>query len=319
MKGVLIVKFDEERGYVPIAVFPSNLRKRRYTNLYKEVARNAIGFGTQVEYQAFSLSETDGSPEIHCLAKRFSISVTEARGGATLYALVVFSGESEDFDKGILGESAEQLVSNWHGRSDVIKKLYNSSFKPQEVFDSPIPESVSSSSTDSRPALPGELFIEAEGFFAEGFTITRNLLMLLSILVVFWVGFSHYEFFSFWFMFVLGVFTFSIISKKDKTLKITNIFLFSLIVLIFVTLTYKLLGGDVTLIWFFGNFPEGTFIRPDLAVLSFLSGILVCIGLDRGIAVDKGSFIIGIGGTFFLILYFFTPLFEILWAFFKGI
>ena len=101
MQGVLVVKFDEERGYIPQAVYPSKLRKRKYTDLYKEIARNAIGFGTQVEYQAFSLSESHGAPEIHCIAKRFSISVTEARGGATLYALVVFSGETDEFDKGL--------------------------------------------------------------------------------------------------------------------------------------------------------------------------------------------------------------------------
>jgi len=269
-----------------------------------------------VEYQAFTLSETDGSPEIHCLAKRFSISVAEARGGATLYALVVFSGESDDFDKGILGESADQLVSNWQNRSEIIKNAYNSSFKRADLLDSPILEPTPSLSTESRPSLPGELFIEAEGFFAAGITYTRNLLMILSIAAMFWILYSHYNIFSFWFMLVSGVFVFAIISKKDKSLKIAEAFLFFFIILIFITLSFRLFG-DPGVIWFLGTYPD--FSRPDLALLSFLSGILISLGLDRGVAVDKGSFIIGFSGTIFLVLYFFTPVFEIIWAFIQGI
>ena len=316
MKGVLVVKFDEERGYIPILVTPSNLRKRKYASLYKEIARNAIGFGTQVEYQAFSLSESDGSPEIHCLAKRFSISVIEARGGATLYALVAFSGESDDFDKGILGDSADQLVSNWQNRTQILKNVYNSSFKQADVLDSPDLESSPSLSTESRPALPGELFIEAEGFFAAGITLTRNLLMVLSIIAMFWILFSNYNIFSFWFMLVSGVFVFAILSKKDKSLKIVEGFLFLFIILIFITLSFRLFG-DPSVIWFLGTYPD--FSRPDLALLSFLSGILMSLGLDRGVAVDKGSFIIGFCGTVFLILYFFTPVFQILWSIIQGL
>ncbi len=85
MNGVLLCKFDEERGYVPVKVFPPKVRKRKNIEIFKEIARNAIGFGTQVDFQAFSFSG------INCLAKRFSISDAEARGGSVLYALVIFS------------------------------------------------------------------------------------------------------------------------------------------------------------------------------------------------------------------------------------
>ena len=308
MKGVLLCKFDEERGYIPVKVYPSGVRKRKNMELFKEIARNAIGFGSQVDYQAFELSD------INCLAKRFSISVTEARGGSTLYALVVFSGDSEEFDKNLLGESAERLMAHWESRTDIIKTLYSSLVpeKRLEVIDSlPTP----TTSRVSRPILPNELFIEKEGFFADGHTIPRNLVMLSSFAIMFWILFSHYNMFSFSFMLILGAFIFSIISKKDKTLKIINGFVFFFIVLLFVKLTFELIG-DTSSIAFLGTFPD--FSRPDLALLSFFCGILVGLGLDRGTSVDKGSFIIGIGGTIFLILYFFTPVFEILWGIIGG-
>lgn len=313
--GILLCKFDEERGYIPVKVFPSKLRKRKYENIYKEIARNAIGFGSQVEYQAFTLSEIDGIPEVNCLAKRFSISVTEARGGTTLYALVLFSGDSETFEKQILGDSTEQLIDHWEKRSEIIEGLY-AQINP-EVGETPI---VSQASPEvgavARPLLPKELFIETVGFFAEGFTFIRNALMLISVVGIFWILFSDYNLFSFGFMLVLGIFFFAIIAKKDKSLKIINGFLFFFIILIFLKLSFELVG-EPGLVWFLGPFPD--FSRPDLALLGIFCGILICVGLDRGNAVDKVSFTIGIIGAIFLVLFFFTPVFEIIWNFFEGL
>jgi hypothetical protein len=309
MNGVLLCKFDEERGYVPIKIVPPQLRKRSNLETFKEIARNAIGFGTQVDYQAFTLAD------VHCLAKRFSIPRSEARGGSELYALVMISRDGEEkFDKKLLGESVEQLKSDFEARSGVMEYLYetlNPHKEPALPFTSVSPVS----SSGPRPLLPKELFVQKEGFFAEGHTITRNLLMGLTFVALFWILYSNYNLFSFCFMFVLGVFVFSIIAKKDVTLKIVEGFIFFFIILLFIKLFFEFIGDPMG-ISFLGSFPD--FSHPDLAILSFFSGILACFGLDRGIGIDKASFIIGIIGVIFLLLFFLTPLFEIILQFFQG-
>ncbi|MHA1263976.1 MAG: hypothetical protein ACTSRS_01975 [Candidatus Helarchaeota archaeon] len=319
MIGVLLCKFDEERGYIPVKVYPSKLRKRKYEEIYKEIARNAIGFGTQVEYQAFTLSEANGLPEVHCLAKRFSISVTEARGGSTLYALVLFSADSDQFDKSILGEAANHLMEKWEKRAEIIRELYHLANPVTEEFvqsEVKVTKIATESNSISRPLLPKELFTETVGFFADGVTRTRVLMMVLALLAMFWILFSNYNLFSFGFMFILGTFFYVVIAKKDTPLKIVNWFLFFFFLLLFLRLTFELMGNP-SYLNFLGNFPD--FTHPDLALLAFFSGILVNIGLDRGSNVDKGSFITGIIGVSVLILYFFTPLFELLWTLIGGI
>ncbi|HUY00642.1 MAG TPA: hypothetical protein VMV49_13870 [Candidatus Deferrimicrobium sp.] len=309
MNGVLLCKFDEERGYIPIKIVPSQLRKHSNEDVFKEIARNAIGFGTQVDYQAFTLAD------VHCLAKRFSIPRSEARGGSELYALVLISREGEEkFDKKVLGESIEQMKSDWEARSSLMEYLYHS-INPQKEPALPFVAASQVSSGGSRPLLPKELFIQKEGFFAEGHTITRNLLMGLSFVALFWILYSNYNLFSFSFMFILGVFSFSIIAKKDITLKVVEGFIFFFIILLFIKLFFEFIG-DPSGISFLGSFPD--FSHPDLAILSFFSGILICFGLDRGIGIDKASFIIGIIGVIFLLLFFFTPIFDMLFQFFQG-
>ncbi len=306
MKGVLLCKFDEERGYIPIKAHPPKIRKRSNMELFKKIARNSIGFGADVEFQAFTLAEN--SSEIHCLAKRFSIPVDGARGGSELYALVLF-GETEEFPKTFLGESTERLKADWDSRTDIMKSLY-SIYNPSRT-------TVKTSDIDlettevERPLLPSELFIEREGFFAPGYTITRNLSMILSLTIIFWILYSNYDLFSLGFMIVTGIFVFTIVSKKDTSLKIINGFLFFFIVLLFIKLFLELIG-EPTALTFLGTFPD--FSRPDLAILGFVSGILACFGLDRGHAVEKASFIIGVCGIVFLVLYFFTPVFDLLFA-----
>jgi len=117
-------------------------------------------------------------------------------------------------------------------------------------------------------------------------------------------------------MLSLGIFLFSIISKKDKTLKIVQIFLLAFILLLFFKLLFELLGNP-GYVAFLGTYPD--FTKPDLALLSFVSGILVCFGLDRGVGVDKVSFGIGIGGIIVLILFFLTPFFDLIFTFFEGL
>jgi len=313
MDGVLLCKFDEERGYIPVKVYPPQVRKRSNESNFKEIARNSIGFGTQVDFQAFSLSG------INCLAKRFSIPLPEARGGAELYALVIFSSDSEKFNKELLDTSIKSLTANWEARSALMKECYYS-FMPKKETDEAAPKAVApASKSDSgkprHPVLPEELFTEQKGFFAVGNTLTRNLLMIVSFLALFWVFYSNYNLISFGFMLSLGIFLFSIISKKDKTLKIVQIFLLAFILLLFFKLLFELLGNSVY-VAFLGTYPD--FAKPDLALLSFVSGILVCFGLDRGVGVDKVSFGIGIGGIIVLILFFLTPLFDLLFTFFEG-
>lgn len=313
MKGVLLCKFDEERGYIPTKAHPPKIRKRKNIELFKKIARNAIGFGTQVEFQAFTISAD--SSEIHCLAKRFSLPVNGARGGSELYALVIISENekqlAEESPKKLLTESSQRLLVNWESRNELMAELFES-LNPSRV--EPITSTVITETQNSpRSIFPQELLIEKKGFFADGATISRNLLMLLSIVTLFWVFYSNYNLFSLTFMVTIGLFVFTIITKKDKPLKIANGFLFFFIILLFIKLFFDLIGDPLP-ISFLGSFPD---FRPDLALLSFFSGILICLGLDRGVAVDKASFIIGICGLVFLILFFFTPLFNMLFALFQ--
>jgi len=314
LNGILLCKFDEERGYVPVKVYPPQVRKRANETVFKEIARNSIGFGTQVEFQAFSLAG------INCLAKRFSIPLPEARGGAELYALVVFSEDSENFDKELLDISIKNLMANWEARSDIIKECYYS-FIPKKESASSAADAISPIGTPAterpaRPVLPKELFTEQKGFFAEGYTLTRNLCMVVSFVALFWVFYLNYNLFSFSFMLSLGIFLFSIISKKDRTLRIVQILLLGFIFLLFFKLFFQVIG-DSSPIAFLGTFPD--FTRPDLALLSFVGGILICFGLDRGVAIDKLSFIIGIVGIIFLILFFLTSVFQIIITYFEGL
>jgi hypothetical protein len=313
MDGVLLCKFDEERGYIPVKVFPPPVRRHSNESTFKEIARNSIGFGTQVDFQAFSLSG------INCLAKRFSIPLPEARGGSELYALVIFSNDDEKFDKDLLDIAVKSLTANWETRSDIMKECYHS-FKPKKETENAtskvaVPAAKSTSGKPRKPVLPEELFTEHVGFFAVGHTLTRNLLMLTSFLALFWVFYSNYNFVSFGFMYTLGVFLFSIIAKKDKTLKIIQLVLLAFILLLFFKLLFVLIGPDY--LAFIGAYPD--FTRPDAALLSFVSGILICFGLDRGVGIDKVSFYIGIGGIIFFILFFLTPLFDLIFAFFAGL
>ncbi|MDD1777868.1 MAG: hypothetical protein LUQ65_06825 [Candidatus Helarchaeota archaeon] len=313
MDGVLLCKFDEERGYIPVKVYPPPVRRRSNENAFKEIARNSIGFGTQVDFQAFSLSG------INCLAKRFSIPLPEARGGAELYALVIFSSDSDNFEKELLDTAIKRLTADWEARAAIMKECYYS-FKPKNVEESEdskvaAPASTSSSGKPRKPILPEELFTEHEGFFAVGYTLTRNLLMVISFLALFWVFYSNYNLVSFGFMLSLGIFLFAIVSKKDKTLKIIQILILIFVLLLFFKLLFVLIGYPEYLA-FLGTYPD--FTRPDSALLSFVSGILICFGLDRGVGVDKVSFGIGIGGIIFLIVFFFTPLIGLISALFSG-
>ncbi|MFX1295762.1 MAG: hypothetical protein ACFFD2_13035 [Promethearchaeota archaeon] len=305
MKGVLLVKFDEERGYIPIKVHPSKIRKRSNLKLFKKIARNAIGFGTDVEFQAFTLS--NNSSEIHCLAKRFSINVDKARGGTELYALVLFSADNVEFPKKMLDYATQKLKAKWEARSKIMAVLYTR-FNPFDESLISMSNPIEASTESSHTIFPQELFIEKEGFFAEGYTLSRNLLMLLSFIAIFWILYSNYNLFSFSFMLTIGIFVFSIIAKKNMTLKIVNGFIFGFILLLFLKLFFELIG-ELSTVAFMGTFPD--FSRPDLALLSFISGILICFGLDRGTAIDKASFIIGICGIVFLVIFFLLLLFII--------
>lgn len=308
MKGVLLCKFDEERGYVPIKVHPPNVRKRSNEELFKEIARNAIGFGSQVDSQSFTLSSG-----LECLAKRFQIASEGARGGSELYAIVIFSEDGESFPKQLLEKSTQKLIANWDARTEIMKLLYETINPPKEA-PSPV-VAISEPSGPSRTLLPPELFTEKKGFFAEKYTLARNLLMVVSVVAMFWILYSNYNLFSFSFMLIIGIFSFSILAKKDRSLKLINGFLFAFIILLFIKLFFELIGNS-SLVGFLGTFPD--FSRPDLALLSFVSGMLICLGLDRGTAVDKASFVIGLCGAAFLVLFFFTPLFELLFALFTG-
>ncbi|MFX0135385.1 MAG: ubiquitin-like domain-containing protein [Candidatus Hodarchaeota archaeon] len=119
MKGVFLCKFDEIKGYIPIE--PLLIDNDEYLNneiLLEEIARNAIGFGSFVEFNSFSLSG------INCISRRFSVSIQDARGGSAIYSLVIIADEDVMKFKTLLTETVETL-SDWKDIKGNLKRLYD--------------------------------------------------------------------------------------------------------------------------------------------------------------------------------------------------
>ncbi len=119
MKGVFLCKFDEIQGYIPIEpLLINNDEILNNEKLLQEIARNAIGFGSFVEFCSFSLSG------INCISRRFSVSVQAARGGSAIYSLVIIANEEVIKFKTLLLETVEKLL-DWKDIEGYLKRLYD--------------------------------------------------------------------------------------------------------------------------------------------------------------------------------------------------
>ncbi|MBD3226711.1 MAG: hypothetical protein GF329_00860 [Candidatus Lokiarchaeota archaeon] len=313
MKGVLLCKFDENKGYIPVRVFPQYIYSDETKQFFRDIAKNAIGFGSSIEYNQFDINDT------HAISRRFTRKVANARGGVEIFSLVLLV-EENTFEKEVMEELTNKLIENWEDRQIILEEIYNvliekTTFNEhkQEEFDefdenlAPINNShITVNSTlgknEQRRRKKSILFKdelikpEYESFFASTVNPPRNIIMVISMLLIMLMFGFNYDFISFIILFDFGVLFFSFINDRKKLMRISvgvlSIFILYVVIGIILLMLY-----DLSLL-IRPDFPD-VLTQPHWALLSFLCGFLVCIGLDRGKKIDKISTIIG---SIFLVL-----------------
>ncbi|MFX1450485.1 MAG: hypothetical protein ACFFCM_06570 [Promethearchaeota archaeon] len=285
MKGVFLCKFDERKGYVPIKpIFIDDKDYKNDEKLLTEIARNAIGFGSQLEFNSFSLSG------VNCISQRFSITLEEARGGSETYALVVISDEDVMSFKSALNKTVEYLKT-WEGVKDKLASLYDAVKHPEQAL-SFSGEETNEVETYSESVFSHESFRpERRSHFTEEYSLGRNLIMsfgcsiiIVTILLIFLYA-QPFETFDFWkytytniLMFFVGLLTYSVINRKRFLTIIISIIIFLIFVIPFYAIFYGSIIFDMLHYWVFFT--------------SFIAAIFICVGLDNGGKVDRVSALI---------------------------
>ncbi|MFX0133097.1 MAG: hypothetical protein ACFFDN_05565 [Candidatus Hodarchaeota archaeon] len=287
MKGLFLCKFDEKKGYVPIK--PIFIDEKKYKNddkLLTEIARNAIGFGSQLEFNSFSLSG------VNCISQRFSISLAEARGGSETYALAIISDEEEEIMsyKPALNKTVEYL-KNWEDVKDKLASLYDAIKHPEQAL-SFTEEETNEVQTYSPSVFSDDSFsIKDKSHFTSGYSLGRNLIMsigssiiLVTVLLVFLYS-RPFETFDFWkyaytniLMFLVGLLTYSAINRKRFLTIIQEIFIFLLFIIPFYAIFYRDIIFDIIHYWIY--------------LTSFIAAIFICGGLDNKGKIDRVSALI---------------------------
>ena len=283
MRGVFLCKFDEAKGFVPID--PVYIDDEAYANdrvLLKEIARNAIGFGSRLEYNFFSLKG------VNCITQRFSIVKKDARGEKETFSLVIISDNGVRQFKVGLNTTVEQLIQDWKNVDHYLQKLFDAVKHPEQALLFKDEEKASIQS-NSLPLYSHNSFkLQKKSRFAKQSSLGRNFIMaigcsivLITILLIFLYS-QPFESFNFWqysytnvLMFVIGIFVYSAINKK-KFLRNLEYFL---VILLFLIPIYSILTGDIIFdtshLWIFFT--------------SFIAGLFVCTGLDNEGKIDNIS------------------------------
>ena len=305
MKGVLLCKFDENKGYVPVKVYPSKIFTEKNKQLFKDIAKNAIGFGSNIEYNQFELSS------VHAISRRFTRDVSDARGGIEIYSLVVLF-EENNINRSVLKDFSKKLTKNWTDRFQILKEMYNEIVKKEpeilEISNYDVNISTNNTITQNtnkklrkkknikKQVRKSYLFkdelitTETDSLFAIQSNTPRNFLMVgVMLLIMLILGFD-YDFISFLIMVNFGILFYSFISNLKKIMRIS-------VGVVSIFMIYMLIGLFLLIFYDFPlliqpSFPD-VLIQPHWSLLSFLSGFLICISLDRGKKIDKISSIIG--------------------------
>jgi hypothetical protein len=306
MKGILLCKFDENKGYIPIWLIPARIYSEDNKDLFKNIAKNAIGFGTSIEYNQFELHG------IHAISRRFTRTVSNARGGVEIYSIVLLMEElTNNFDRSILEDVTNRLIENWDDRKIILREIYDVVIKKvsreqdnDENLDASTSFSQSNMSNNkyttikngSKPrksAIFKDELIEKEksSIFAAESNKYRNIIMTGAMAIVILILVFGYDLISFLLLLNFGALFYSFINNRKKLMRISvgilSIFIIYIIIGIILLLFY-----DISLL-IQPTFPD-VLIQPHFSLLSFLCGFLICIGLDRGKKVDKNSTVIGI-------------------------
>ena len=293
MKGLFLCKFDEMKGFIPIEpLFIDDAKYADDDELLKEIARNAIGFGSQLEFNSFSLRG------INCISQRFSISVKEARGGSETYSLVIMSDNDVMQFKNALNKTVEQL-KNWENVEEDLKILYDAIKYPERALLFGEEEEVQSINTATRRVFSDPSFhMKKESIFAYTNSVGRNFTMgvgctLVLVLILMFTVYIQPPAFPNLFqepfnivkylytsilMFFIGLLIYFVINKKKFLRGIE----YALITILFAIPIYTLFTQD----WILDTHHAWIFFT------NFLSALFLCIGLDNEGKIDKVSFYI---------------------------
>ncbi|MHA1270432.1 MAG: hypothetical protein ACTSPY_11635 [Candidatus Helarchaeota archaeon] len=306
MQGVLLCKFDENKGYVPIQIYPSKLNTKDNRQIFRDIAKNAIGFGTSIEYNQFIISD------VHVISRRFTRKVSNARGGVEIFSLALLSMEEKSIDRAIIENYTKRIIEDWENRSVIIKEFYKEIFKTSQndLIDIQLQSNQINYQSDTTILMQpnkkkkrkkeftksilfnDEIAMrEKDNFFAFGNNPPRNILMLVGMLLIILILAFGYDFISFLIMVNFGVLLFSFINNRKRPMRISVGILSIFIVYMIIGLIFQIFYGISFLIQ--PTFPD-VLIQPHWALLSILSGFFICIGLDRGKKIDKISTIIGL-------------------------
>ncbi len=299
MNGVFLCKFDENQGFIPVKpIYIDDKSHVKDADLMKEIARNAIGFGSELDFNSFSLKG------VNCISQRFSIADDKARGGSETFALVIISDEEVDKFKSGLKRAVKYLIADWAARKKILQQLQYSLRYPEQalVFKD---EEQKTLRIEKKPIYSHDSFSEharRKSILSEQYSVGRNFAMviactiiLITILMIFLYS-KPFETFNFWkysytnvLMFAIGLFIYSALNKK----KFVRVVEYSLIALLFVIPIYTILTLDVI----FDLIHLWTFFT------GLIAGLFICMGLDHEGKIDYISFYILIFMTLLVILF----------------
>ncbi|MHA1229120.1 MAG: hypothetical protein ACTSRP_02650 [Candidatus Helarchaeota archaeon] len=330
MNGILLCKFDENKGYVPVKIYPKRLDTEKNKQLFRDIAKNAIGFGSSITFNHFKMDD------VNITSRRFNRTVEEARGGIEIFSLAVLSNENINIDNEKLEEYTNKLLNNWDDLFNILKELYDEMFiknrniaQPSNIETS-MPLSNLSQQMNSISPINQNLTKKGKGkgkrkekkkdktkkeenkysflfkedlikpekksFFAVGANTPRNITMTIGMLLTMLIFAFNYDIVSFIIMFDFGVLLYSFINNRKTAMRISVGILSVFIIYILIGIIIFMIYGNSLLIN--PNFPD-VLSNSHLTLLSFFSGFLVSLGLDRGKNIDKISTLIG--GIFVLI------------------
>ncbi|MHA1377481.1 MAG: hypothetical protein ACTSRG_03755 [Candidatus Helarchaeota archaeon] len=284
MRGVFLVKFDEKKGFIPVdPIFTDDeniLLKKR--NLLKEIARNAIGFGTQLDFNSFSLSG------INCISQKFSITKNEARGGGETYALVIISNKDVMKFKTGLNTAVEKFKQDWKNVKKYLQQLFHSVKYPEQALI--FKEKNETLQTTSVPIYSHKAFQQpiSVSRLSKRNSLGRNLLMgigcsiiLITILMTFQYS-EPFQTFDLWkygytniLMFFFGLLVYSIVNRKKFTQKIESLIL----ILLFLIPIYTIITNNIIF----------DLVHLEIYFTGFIAGLFVCLGLDYEGKIDYVS------------------------------
>jgi len=274
LKGLVLCKFDEIKGFTAVDKYPSKLFEKQ-PEILDKIAKNAIGMGEEVEYTLFSISGTQ------CLAKRFYIESEEARGGKEIYALAIIADKieaSEDM-KEKLSNAISKMKENWSNYQKELKMFYKQLKSPIKLSKHEIKDKSPTKfiQTFRKSALIEKLDRKISEISESPLPIRGVIFILGMTLLTF--SLATYQPFTIIFYATWGAVIFNLHSRRDWPLYITYILIvFELALTSFQTIATKIF--NLTPIKSLQPYPTKITLNIyPYILLALLSGLLISMGI----------------------------------------